>query len=326
MHLTLRPYCRPFKTPLRTHHGPWESREGLILRLEDDQGRLGYGEIAPLPWFGTETLAQARAFCQGWPDSFDPAQIAAIPQQLPACQFGFAGALASLETDQSAGFTERLTPEQICALLPASDSALNAWQPLWHQGHRTFKWKIGVAAIAEELSAFQALIDALPADAQLRLDANGGLAPEEAERWLQACDRTPNKVEFLEQPLPPDIIVDWVLARGAEFTTAIALDESVATLQQLQAVHRRLQNRVVYVVKPAIAGFPEQLRAFGRQHQPALVFSSVLETPIGRRAALSLVQALWAAGLPQRALGFGVGHWFQDDWSSLTAERLWSRL
>ena len=59
LHLQFRRYRLPFRTPVRTAHGLWAEREGLIVRLTDAaQGAadaVGWGEAAPIPWFGTET-------------------------------------------------------------------------------------------------------------------------------------------------------------------------------------------------------------------------------------------------------------------------------
>ena len=49
-------YQRKFKIPLETHHGPWSVREGIILKLIKNEQQIGWGEIAPLPWFGSETF------------------------------------------------------------------------------------------------------------------------------------------------------------------------------------------------------------------------------------------------------------------------------
>ena len=335
MQLAFRPYGRPFRQPLHTAHGLWPQREGLILRFVDESGQASFGEIAPLPQFGTETLAQARAFCQQWPKRFLAKQILAIAETLPACQFGFAAGLrgVSHESANSASGSERpygrlaaLAPIDVCGLLPTGQAALTAWSMLWERGHRTFKWKIGVAAVETELALFQRLVTALPEPTQLRLDANGGLTPAEAVLWLTACDSVAGKVEFLEQPLPPDRSLDWLSTAAPDFTTAIALDESVATVHQLEQVYQRLGNAVVYVVKPAIAGFPHRLLDFCQRHPLDVVISSALETPVGRHAALHLAQQLWAAGIPKRALGFGVGQWFVDDWDTLDEVALWQNL
>ncbi|HEY9887978.1 MAG TPA: o-succinylbenzoate synthase, partial [Candidatus Obscuribacterales bacterium] len=285
---TVRAYRRPLRPPLQTAHGLWPQREGLIVRRVDEQGQVGFGEIAPLPWFGTETQAQAQAFCAQWGAGFLSAAIAAIPDTLPACQFGLGTALSgwplagaeSANAPQGADPPLAIAAADICALLPGGKAALTAWEPLWAKGHRTFKWKIGVASVAQELPIFQALVSALPREARLRLDANGGLSPAAAAAWLAACDRYFPQIEFLEQPLPPATILDWLPTVWGRFQTAIALDESVATLGQLRQVHQQVGDRVVYVVKPAIAGFPDQLAQFCQAQRLDVVFSSALETPI----------------------------------------------
>ncbi len=366
MQLEFRPYCRPFQPPLQTAHGRWPQREGLILRLVDESGQVRFGEIAPIPWFGTETLAQASDFCHQWPAQFKAEQILTIPNTLPACQFGFAAGLRvashepvssprgnkrveALESrlkiaSRSPGIgnaqpspqalpyqrqdlsAEPLAPVDVCGLLPTGQAALNAWSTLWERGHRTFKWKIGVAAVETELALFQQLVTALPEPSRLRLDANGGLTSAAAATWLTACDAAAGKVEFLEQPLPPDRSLAWLSTAVHNFKTAIALDESVATVHQLEQVYQRLGSAVVYIVKPAIAGFPQQLLDFCRRHPLDVVISSALETPIGRHAALQLAQQLWALGMPQRALGLGVSQWFADDWDTLSEAALWESL
>jgi O-succinylbenzoate synthase len=333
MRVEVCPYRRPFRQPLRTAHGPWAVREGIILRFADEQGQVTFGEIAPIPWFGTETLEQAREFCDRFPRQFSPEQIDDIPDSLPACQFGFSAVRPHPPNSFSKTGERDLSmqnfgadPKDVCALLPTGEAALAGWQRLWQAGHRTLKWKIGVAAVEVELAIFQQLVEQVPPDLRLRLDANGGLTPETAAAWLAACDRAPITIEFLEQPLPPATILDWLPQIRGQFRTAIALDESVATLPQLQQVYQQVGDRGVYVVKPAIAGSSQRLADFCLQHRLDVVFSSALETPIGRHQALRLAQRLWDHGLAKRAVGFGVGHWFADDWSQLSEAALWARL
>src|SRR5207237_3044231 len=87
-----RPYQRPFKRPLSTSHGTWDVREGIILRLTNETGQVGWGEIAPISWFGSETLEQALDFCQQLPPQITATDVFSIPAELPACQFGFESA------------------------------------------------------------------------------------------------------------------------------------------------------------------------------------------------------------------------------------------
>jgi O-succinylbenzoate synthase len=84
-----RTYQRKFKRPLRTSHGIWDIRSGIILRIVGENNRIGWGEIAPLSWFGSETFEQALDFCHQLPANLSSEMIFAISAELPACQFGF---------------------------------------------------------------------------------------------------------------------------------------------------------------------------------------------------------------------------------------------
>ncbi|TVP62153.1 MAG: o-succinylbenzoate synthase [Nodularia sp. (in: Bacteria)] len=296
-----RCYRRRFLQPLVTSHGIWHTREGIIVCL----GNCGYGEIAPISWFGSETLEQALDFCRQLPVEVTEEMIFSIPDNLPACQFGFESALGGMGSGEKKQNSSPLPPAPCppASLLPSGEGALNQWKALWKQGYRTFKWKIGVDAISRELEIFDLLTRTLPPAAKLRLDANGGLSYEEAKLWLGTCDDISANIEFLEQPLPVEQF-SAMLELSAVFKTAIALDESVATLQQLKHCFEK-GWRGIFVIKPGIAGSPSRLRDFCQQHQIDAVFSSVFETEIGRQAALQL-----AAELSQqnRAVGFGINH------------------
>ena len=200
---------------------------------------------------------------------------------------------------------QAIAPDQfpLSCLLPAGESALTAWREGWENGQRTFKWKIGVFPIAQELTWLQMLADRLPTSAKLRLDANGGLTLAEAKQWLKMADML-GKIEFLEQPLPPDRFTQMQALETA-FSTAIALDESVGTLEQLESCYQR-GWRGIFVVKCAIAGSPRRLRKLCEQYNLDLVFSSAMESAIGREAVFRLAREISL----QRDLGFGINHWF----------------
>lgn len=316
--LEFRPYRRSFRRPLQTHHGTWTVREGILLRLTNAQRGVGWGEIAPLDWFGSETLADALQLCRELPADLDAAAIAAIPDTRPACQMGLGAAWENLQSSANEIECSAQTLPR-CSLLPSGPAALKTWPTLWQRGDRSFKTKIGMAALPDEQRWIEQLVRSLPSGTKLRLDANGGLTLEEAQSWLDWCDRT--GIEFLEQPLPAQQI-EAMIALAQDYRTPIALDESVATVQQMDIAYQQ-GWRGIFVVKAAIAGSPQKLQQFCQTHPVKLVFSTVFETVIGQQTALNLAADLNA---PELAIGFGVRHWFNDDWDTFTPEQLWQHL
>ena len=294
------PYQRKFKQPLRTSHGIWQIREGIIISLCNSEGKIAKGEIAPIPWFGSETIAEAFSFCQQQGSIITPETIYHISDRLPACQFAFESALQNIR-----GKLEEATEDlfDCCYLLPTGKEAI-ALNYEKIADSSTFKWKIALEEADREIARAKQLLTKLPARSKLRLDANGGLTIEEAKKWLTFAEQQ-SQIEYIEQPLPPEQFQTMIEFKE-NYDVTLALDESVTNIRQLIDCYEK-GWRDVFVVKSAIAGFPSLLREFSRRRDLDLVFSSVFETAIGRQAALRLAVEL---SNRSRALGFGVERWF----------------
>jgi O-succinylbenzoate synthase len=307
---SFRYFSQKFTNPIITNHGLWEIRESVIIRLMNQENHVTWGEISPISWFGSETIEQALDFCRQLPKTITKEIIFTIPDHLPACQFAFessndAGGFRLYSRDFQ--WPDANLDLTYSGLLSAGKLALNQWNSLWEQGYKTFKWKIAVDDINRELEIFDLLISSLPNSAKLRLDANGGLSYQQAELWLKNCDQFLPKIEFIEQPLPADKFTEMRELSNL-YSTPIALDESIANLQQLESCFQ--QGWVgIFVIKPAIVGSPFRLKEFCKKHQIDVVFSSVFETEIGRQAALQLAAEL---STNNRAVGFGINHLFKE--------------
>ncbi|NET74283.1 MAG: o-succinylbenzoate synthase, partial [Sphaerospermopsis sp. SIO1G2] len=109
-------FQQEFVRPIVTNYGVWKVRESIIVRLQNGDGKIAFGEISPLAWFGSETMEQAINFCDQLPHEIDVNRILNIPDCLPACQFGLESALDNLRIDQ-----ELINYENInfCGLLPS---------------------------------------------------------------------------------------------------------------------------------------------------------------------------------------------------------------
>ena len=302
--VSFQPYSRSFAISLKTAYGVWSVREGIIVALMDEQGRVGFGEIAPLPWFGSETIEAAICFLTELYGVIEDWRT--VPDSLPCCQFAFeiAASVFKVEDEREGLEIQKDSGTLFAGLLPTGAIALTQWKVLYESGVRSFKWKIGIGDIADELHLFKQLCKSLPHDALLRLDANGGLSLDEARQWLEECDRQ-RCVEFLEQPLGVEQFDD-LLSLSHDFTTLLALDESIATYTQLEECYAR-GWRDVFVIKPAIAGYPSRLKKFCAQHSIDRVFSSVFESPVGFQNALQVANSIGS----DRALGFGTARYFK---------------
>ena len=283
------PYRRKFLRPLATSQGDWRIRKGIIIRLEDADGRVGFGEIAAVPWFVTETHEDALAWCRGQTREF---KLLKRPvSALPCCGFAVASALTQIGAKPVQGNF------QVAALLSTSESLGDRQE----EGYTTFKSKIGVRTFAEESAQIEIWSAQLLPGQLLRLDANGGLSETEFSEWLELLEGKP--IEFLEQPLAVGL-ENRMLEMAEPFSTPIALDESVSNANSL--VHWSTWPGPL-VVKPSLLGTPPD-------SLPNLaVGSSVFETAFGYEAAL---QFIGRHQISDTALGFGtLGFLESDGWS-----------
>lgn len=304
--ISIKPYRRTFRQPLRTARGQWAVREGFIVRIGEND-RVSYGEIAPIPDFGTETVAQAGAFLDKWSQNPD----LEVPSELSCCAFGISAAKVGASRTACES-------HQIAALLPAGKAALEVLPIKVVKGHSVFKWKIGVEPLAVELEILKSLVGQIPSAGWLRLDANGGLSDGEYTQWLTALAPFRDKVEYLEQPLAVGQEAR-MLALAERSAVPIALDES---LNGANGVHW-LENWLgPLVVKPALMGDVDTLLGRLRPVADRVVLSSVFETGVGVANALSFVGQLPRMN---RALGFDTCDAF-DDGLNLSPEDVWKQL
>lgn len=316
-----RRYRLAFRTAVRTGHGVWAEREGLIVRISDEAGRAGLGEAACLPWFGTETADAAAEACEKFGEWIEAEELSEVPVGLVCLRNALAAARVELAGQgmNAGGAAQRVGDNApylgVAALLPAGPAVLGAITPKAEAGFRVFKWKVGVGDVADELGLFDDVCAALPSGAKLRLDANGAWDRRKAERWLERCADRP--VEFVEQPCFAEASQGAALQRKAEdvlrglaedWPTPIALDESLVSAGD---VERWIGDgwRGVWVLKTSLFGDVAGVLASLEKAKASVVFSSALETAVGARAALNWALA-WRG--EARALGFGVWPLFQD--------------
>lgn len=298
-------YRRNFRVPVRTSQERWEAREGILLRVETEAGEVAWGEIAPIERFGTETLAGAVAWCATVGSRSDLEQLCVVPRDLPCCAAAVSAITAKLSPMDDTDKTNSTAQLPVAMLLPTGPASIEVLSHGLDRGFTHFKIKIGAVSFEEEQTMLLRLVEQLPANARLRCDANGACDVRTAARWLAAAAEWP--VEFIEQPLPP-ASVNELLAMAHDFSTPLALDESVRGPDDIKRWRDR-GWRGLFVIKPGLAGDRAALLEETRMEPGDIVFSSALETAIGMKSGIELALA---AGV-RRALGYGVGAFFEDD-------------
>ena len=317
--ITVKPYQRAFRHPLRTARGEWAIREGFLLRVEQG-GLVGYGEVAPLPEFGSETVAEAGAFLEQL--VLEPERE--VPQELPCCAFALSAAL--MRTSSQRDYA-------VSALLPAGSAALRLATEKVNRGYSSLKWKIGVEPVAQESAVARSLLESLPAGVRVRLDANASLTSIELEQWLELLALFAGQVDYMEQPLAcgeEAAMAQYMRTSGV----AIALDESLNGLGGGRWLEPGAWAGPL-VIKAPLMGDAALLAAKLEPVAGQVVLSSVFETGIGLENSLSLADALPEIVRPigfdtVDAFGDGLNHISSapvvcaDTRSAYTPEKIWN--
>lgn len=320
--IRLAPYACPLPALWPSAEGSVAVREGVILALEEEGGRVGLGESAPFPGFGLETIASSVAalrlaakYLIGMPRDRYPGAVADLHRLAPvmaspcarhAIDLALHDLLAQdrhVPMARLLGGDRALDEVPINAALPRlprRELALAAATAV-REGYRTLKIKVGGVSTAEDVDRVRAVRDQVGADVRLRLDANQSWSEHEAVEALQALDDV--GLEYCEEPVAG---VDSMGRVKAAAPVRLAADESVT---DLDSARRILDDGAadVLVLKPMALGGLHPARAIAslaRDRGVEAVVTTMLESPVGRRGALHLAASL---GPAQHAHGLAVG-------------------
>ncbi len=291
----LVPFAVPLRAPLRLATGVLAERRGWLLRLEDADGRVGWGECAPFPGLSPESGTAAHASLDAWTRGRDDAELS------PAARAAVDGARLDLAA-QAAGVSMAraldagAAPRVDLAVLLAGDDAavvLRAAEAA-RRGYRAAKLKVGAGTVEADARRVRAVARELGPGVALRLDANRAWTVDDARRFADAVAGV--ALAFVEEPLAdatrlPD------LAR--ETGLAIALDESLAAMTSPDDLAGH-GYAAAAVLKPLVLGGVRASLDWGRAAQRlglVPVVSSAFETGVGTRHALALAAALAATGI-----------------------------
>ncbi len=157
------------------------------------------------------------------------------------------------------------------------------------RGFTCFKVKVG-RNFAADLAALEAVCAAVPR-ARFRPDANGGLSPGEAVRWVAEARKRGATVECFEQPCAT---LEQMAEACAQLDVPVLADESVKTLADLERVAEAKAATGVNL-KIAKSGGLLAARAIGLAAQARgwpLMVGGMVESRLGMTAAAHLCASL----------------------------------
>lgn len=265
-------YTIPVETGVVLRQRRLKVREGLVLHLTDGE-QQGWGEIAPLPEFSRETLAQAEQQAKSAIAEWLNGETLDWDAFAPSVAFGFSCALAELENRLGSAGNYRAAPlcygdldelyEKLVDLPPEAKVA---------------KLKVGLYEANRDGLIANMLLEAVP-DLQLRLDANRAWSPAKAAQFTEKiAPPLRSRIQFIEEPCSTR---NLSLAFAEQYRIAIAWDESVHESDFALCAQ---SNVAAIVIKPTLIGSLEKcVKLIAQAHQLGMmaVISSSIESSLG---------------------------------------------
>jgi L-Ala-D/L-Glu epimerase len=268
----------PLREPFATAGGVVAERELVLLRIEDEDGAVGYGEAAPLTPYDGVTVDEVVAALRDGGDGGPPQARAAEEMALLDLEASRAGrAIGEPGADA-------IAVNRTLAGGPAAEVADRAAEGV-REGYSCFKLKVGLPDDAERVAAVREAIGPWPA---LRIDANGAWSPDEAVAAIEKL--APYDIQLVEQPCAT---LEGMAQVRREVDVPIAADESVSSPGDVRTAAATAACDVVNVKLAPSGGFSaarETLRE-AEAHGLDAFLSSTLDGPWGISAALQLAAA-----------------------------------
>jgi O-succinylbenzoate synthase len=289
MEIALYRYSLPLTQPLTFHEKTIQNREGLLVRWADT-----WSEIAPLPGFSKETLAEAEAETLAYLQAASAGKT--LPNvQLPSVQFGL-------------DCVHRTWPELKHTPLPpylllrgAPDNIIWSWKEWLYDYPNKVKLKVARYPMHDELAMIREMSRLAP-NTRFILDANQGWSREEAWTFLSYLDNS--RIEYVEDPCHT---VTDIRAVASHTGIGVAFDEILQTtpdwdvFPQLKAL----------ILKPTLIGSLKKCQDWVRTAKAnsiKVVVSSCHESQLGNRL-LAQLAAEWA---PEQAPGLDTLRYFES--------------
>ena len=245
------PVALPLAKPMKMAGVTIAHAHNLLVRIEAQDGTVGWGEAASAPTMTGDTLGGLVAAVR---DHLAPAMLGrdawmrpALGRALKSVLIGNTGAHSAMEMalidlvgqatgapaiDLIGGAARSEVAPMWLLGNPTPEQDIDEARAKENEGFHFFKLKIGVKPLAAEIAGTLAVRNALGPDVPLCADANCGLTLAAARRYLEGTRDA--QLLFLEQPLAHDDLAGFAaLARTA--TVPVGADEGIHSIADIEA-------------------------------------------------------------------------------------------
>ncbi len=291
-------YSIPFLQPILFGEIAHSNRVGFVVALHSANGKIGWGEIAPLPFFSNESeeeaLSQLRQLSkdikrESWDiDEHDVLQSCTDYLQndiSPSVAFGVESGLLHLgalyndtipATMLSADYAREITVNSL--IFGDRDSIIQKAKERIADGFQTMKVKIGRDSLENDVALIKSIRAEIGPKIQIRLDANRRYDIATARSLFdQIADCA---IEYIEEPVR-DYLELMQLCQETVPKVAIALDESLRSISPQSLIH--LRGVTTVILKPMLLSLTKSLLFASKGKEVAMnsVISSSFETSLG---------------------------------------------
>ncbi len=236
-----------------------EKRDILLLRIKDENGKIGLGEVAPLPGLSSESIQDCINLLQDL-KSFDQIEDSYLDSSLPSSlRMGIEMALADLKSEEAGvyfpkGMDQLRSGIRINGLVWMGDKEFMKEQVENKAagGFTCIKVKIGGIEWERELDLIRFLRERGGPQLEIRLDANGAFERADfIEKWTQLEEFN---IHSIEQPLTKGKGEENLLLRE-DYGVPVAFDEELIDVEGKERKELLERARPRYIVlKPSLHG------------------------------------------------------------------------
>ena len=299
--------------------------ENVLVRVETEDGTVGWGEAASAPGMTGDTIESIVAavhFFEPVLRGRDPRDIDGALAAMDMRMYGNTGAKAAVEialydlAARAAGKpVHALLGEKVRSKMPllgmigggSFQGDLDEAQKKKEAGFTVFKVKVGVDTATKDAERTRAVCKVLGSGMIISADANQGFSTTEAIDYVRGVKGA--GVNFLEQPVVDDLD-EMAKVAAVDGSIAIGADEGIHSLDDIQSHHDRRAARGVSLKAIKLGGLTNLVaagRLCGKLGMSVNLSCKTGEASIACAAALHAASVIpnidWALTLTHTALG-----------------------